>query len=64
MEIQYKNLIDEIEKQQKGKKQNGRHAKTINNTLYVYIPGPRAPERWERWDHVPSQFVILAATFG
>ena len=29
MEIQYKNLIDEIEKQQKGKKLNGRHAKSI-----------------------------------
>ena len=24
----------------------------------------RAPERWERWDCVPSQFEILAATFG
>ena len=23
-----------------------------------------APERWERWDRVPSQFEILAATFG
>ena len=39
-EIQYRNLIDEIEKQLKGKKQNGRHAKTVNNTLYVYIPAP------------------------
>ena len=27
------------------------------------VPG-RAPERWERWECVPSQFVILAATFG
>ena len=24
----------------------------------------RAPERWERWERVPSQFEILAATFG
>ena len=24
----------------------------------------RAPERWEQWERVPSQFVILAATFG
>ena len=24
----------------------------------------RAPERWERWKRVPSQFEILAATFG
>ena len=24
----------------------------------------RAAERWERWERVPSQFVILAATFG
>ena len=24
----------------------------------------RAPERWERWECVPSQFEILAATFG
>ena len=24
----------------------------------------RAPERWERWECVPSQFRILAATFG
>ena len=24
----------------------------------------RAPERWEGWEHVPSQFEILAATFG
>ena len=24
----------------------------------------RAPERWERWERVPSQFDILAATFG
>ena len=24
----------------------------------------RAPERWKRWERVPSQFEILAATFG
>ena len=24
----------------------------------------RAPERWERWERVPSQFEILEATFG
>ena len=24
----------------------------------------RAPERWELWERVPSQFVVLAATFG
>ena len=24
----------------------------------------RAPERWDRWEHGPSQFEILAATFG
>ena len=24
----------------------------------------RAPERWERWERVPSQVEILAATFG
>ena len=24
----------------------------------------RASERWERWERVPSQFEILAATFG
>ena len=24
----------------------------------------RAPERWERWERVPSQFLILAATLG
>ena len=24
----------------------------------------RAPEIWERWERVPSQFEILAATFG
>jgi hypothetical protein len=24
----------------------------------------RAPERWEWWERVPSQFEILAATFG
>ena len=23
-----------------------------------------APERWERWERVPSQFEIFAATFG
>ena len=40
MQILYKDLIDEIEKQQKGTKQNGRHANTTYNTLYVYIPGP------------------------
>ena len=26
-------------------------------------PMIRAPERWERWECVPSQFDILAATF-
>ena len=26
--------------------------------------GRRAAERWEQWERVPSQFVILAATFG
>ena len=26
------------------------------------VPG-RAPERWERWERVPSQHEILAATF-
>ena len=24
----------------------------------------RAPKKWERWERVPSQFEILAATFG
>ena len=24
----------------------------------------RAPERWERWERVPSQYEIFAATFG
>ena len=24
----------------------------------------RAPERWERWERVPSQFRILPANFG
>ena len=40
MQILYKDLINEIEKQQKGTKQNGRHANTTYKTLYVYIPGP------------------------
>ena len=30
----------------------------------IASPSSRAPERWERWERVPSQFVILAATFG
>ena len=30
----------------------------------VHSLGSRAPERWERWERVPSQFGILAATFG
>ena len=30
----------------------------------VKVVMARAPERWERWECVPSQFEILAATFG
>ena len=29
-----------LKNSRKAKKQNGTHAKTTNNTLYVYIPGP------------------------
>ena len=34
---------------------------SLTNNVMVVI---RAPERWERWECVPSQFEILAATFG
>ena len=33
-------------------------------SLYVWLQEllkTRAPQRWERWDRVPSQFEILAA---
>ena len=30
----------------------------------IITPLNRATERWERWERVPSQFEILAATFG
>ena len=41
---------------------------SIESVLASYSIEPvlasRAPERWELWKRVPSQFDILAATFG
>ena len=37
----------------------------LSNTTAIQVgASSRAPEKWERWERVPSQFEILAATFG
>ena len=52
-EIQNGDLIDEIKMQLEGKRQNGRHAKNIKNTLCTFIPAPvPVPECTSTWVQV------------
>ena len=43
---------------------SGNLGAVVTLTNVCFAQNIRAPERWERWEPVPSQFEILAAAFG